>query len=129
MVVRMTKRLAICLLCLAELAHAEVLPDPTRPPESFISPTAGAVLAPPLVQSVFISPSHRSATIAGEVVMLGGNFRGAKLVNITENEIWLKTGESVQVLKVVPAVEKNVIKTVKTPTPVKDIPQRKVRER
>ena len=125
----MIKPLLICLLCLSDLALAEVLPDPTRPPESFINSSAGVVLAPPLVQSVFISPTHRSATIAGEVVMLGGSFRGAKLVSITENEIWLKTGESVQVLKVVPAVEKNVIKTVKTPTPVKESPQRKVRER
>ena len=129
MAVRMTKLLAIGLLCFFELAVAEALPDPTRPPESFITPSAGPVLAPPLVQSVFISPNHRSATIAGEVIMLGGNFRGAKLVNITESEIWLKTGESVQVLKVVPAVEKNVIKTVKTPTPVKDMSQGKVRER
>lgn len=126
----MKKRLAICLVCVSKLAVGEVLSDPTRPPEIFINSSAGVVMAPPLVQSVFISPSHRSATIAGEVVMLGGTFRGAKLVNITESEIWLKTGESVQVLKLVPAVEKNVIKTFKTPTPVQGLnPQGKVRER
>ncbi len=123
--------LGISLLLLINMAAAEILPDPTRPPESLIVAPAGSALTPPLLQSVFISPNHKSATIGGEVVMLGENFKGAKLIKLSETEIWLKTGESVQVLKLVPAVEKNVIKTIKTPAPVKspNAPGDKVRER
>lgn len=104
----MKYRVGILLLGLSAGIGAEILPDPTRPPDSILHPKAGGpkAEAAPVLQSVFISPSHKSATINGEVVLLGGNYRGAKLISINETEVRLKSGDVVQVLKLTPSVGK-----------------------
>ncbi|WP_426176276.1 MSHA biogenesis protein MshK [Massilia sp. TWR1-2-2] len=88
-------------------ASAQALQDPTRPPASMIKPQPGAAAvadAPsaPVLQSVLVArePGGRQvAVIDGEAVRLGGAFRGAVLVRISDGEVELQRGQQRQVLK------------------------------
>lgn len=82
------------------------LADPTRPPallaRNAASPAASVAPAGPVLQSVLIArqPGGRQvAVIDGETVRLGGTFRGAVLVRMTETEVELKRASGRQVLK------------------------------
>lgn len=104
----LTSMLAACALCAAQ-AHAQALQDPTRPPPLMAKAAAGALpgasaVAPagPVLQSVLIGRNaggRQVAVIDGETVALGGAFRGAVLVRMTENEVELLRGRERQVLK------------------------------
>jgi MSHA biogenesis protein MshK len=94
-------------------ARAESLPDPTRPPSEFEAPApaAGGAAVPsgaPLLQSVLISPQHKVAIISGETVTLGGKYHTARVVKISESEVVLNEGGSLQTLKLFPGVEKTM---------------------
>lgn len=100
------KRLALALALLAGLpaAPAATLPDPTRPPAALLPVASGASLsgaaAAPVLQSVLVSPGGRQvAVIDGETVALGGSFRGAKLVRVSETDVQLQRGRERQILK------------------------------
>lgn len=104
----MTTTVAAVLACCAHTAHAGPLVDPTRPPASLAKalsgPAAAAPAAPagPVLQSVLMArqPGGRQiAVIDGETVRLGGTFRGAVLVRMTNTEVELQRGASRQVLK------------------------------
>jgi MSHA biogenesis protein MshK len=92
-------------------ACAQALNDPTRPPASFGGAAdmdgdgagAGTVL-----QSVIISPTNKSAIISGVMVKLGEKYGDAVLVKVAESEVVLKSGNTSQVLKLLPGVEKRV---------------------
>lgn len=96
--------LALTLVLAAHAAHAQALQDPTRPPGQFGAHAgAGAALpAQPQLQSVLIAPAaggRRVAVIDGETVRLGGSFRGAQVVRMTQTEVELARGRERQVLK------------------------------
>ena len=102
----MTTTVAAVLACCAHTAHAGPLVDPTRPPASLAKalsgPAAPAAAVGPVLQSVLIArqPGGRQvAVIDGETVRLGGTFRGAVLVRMTNTEVELQRGASRQVLK------------------------------
>lgn len=91
---------------------AENLPDPTRPPATAADsgtqqgnsmPEAG-----PELQSVLISPKRKVAIISGQSVMLGEKFGEARVIKITENEVVLRNGQDVQVLKLFPGIQKKI---------------------
>ena len=92
-------------------ARAQVLTDPTRPPNA---PVAGEApeSGPPgtQLQSVLISPSRKLAVINGTMVPLGGMVGEAKLVKITESEVVLQKGSETEVLKLFPGVDKQLVK-------------------
>jgi MSHA biogenesis protein MshK len=94
-----------CLALLSAGAAAQ-MNDPTRPPSSFGTgePDTGGG-GGILLQSVVISPTHRSAIINGVLVPLGGKYGGAVLVEVTEKEAVLRSGGTRQVLKLHPGVE------------------------
>ena len=102
------KVLALIAVLAAMNATAQALVDPTRPPPGYASgdPELGVPTGGPVLQSVMISPSGRSAIISGEVVRLGQKYREAVLVRVAENEVVLKGGDGTQVLKLYPGVEK-----------------------
>ena len=88
-------------------AHAENLPDPTRPPAELWALAAGAVIhSGPVLQSVLISPVHKAAIISGETVTLGGQYGQARVVKISESEVVLNHGGNLQTLRLFPDVEK-----------------------
>lgn len=98
----------LVLLPLATAAGAQVLSDPTRPPAGVAAGegelTAGS--GAPVLQSVMISATGRTAIISGEVVPLNGKFGTAQVVRISESEVVLKDGGEEQVLKLYPGVQK-----------------------
>ena len=97
-------------------AGAQVLNDPMRPP-AYVEPEAGAGDAGgPVLQSVMISPTLKTAIINGQMVKLGGRFGNATLVKISESEVVLRSGGETQVLKMYPAIEKRASRK-KVPKP------------
>lgn len=88
-------------------AHAGQLRDPTRPPAQLYlargtAPGASASAAAPQLQSVLIgreAGGRHIAVIDGETVRLGDNFRGARVVRMTQTEVELMRGRERQVLK------------------------------
>lgn len=108
-----TVKRAIAALCLLPLtAGAQMLRDPTRPPDAILAPRAGAgadAVPPPVsgptLQSVLIArhPGGRHvAVIDGQTVALGENFKGARVTRMTDNEVVLVKGNTRQVLKLFP---------------------------
>jgi MSHA biogenesis protein MshK len=104
--VKLSAALALCAACALHPAGAQALADPTRPPAIMARPAGGspvaAVAAGPVLQSVLIgreAGGRQVAVIDGETVRLGGSFRGAVLVRITETEVELRRGHERQVLK------------------------------
>lgn len=65
-----------------------------------------APLPLPVLQSVLLSATRKAAIISGQTVMLGEKFGTARLVKLTPSEAVLRTGDSLQVLKLFPDVEK-----------------------
>ena len=98
--------LAAALALGAGAAMAQALVDPTRPPAVLTpaAPGAAAAASPagPVLQSVLIgreAGGRQVAVIDGETVRLGGKFRGAVLVRMTDTEVELKRGRERQGLK------------------------------
>ncbi len=94
--------LAAWLLCLAQVAAAEPLPDPTRPAIDLGAGTGGAgggaeavpvEAAPQGLQSTIISPQYRAAIINGETVRLGGKSGDSRLVDVREDSVVLQDAQ------------------------------------
>ena len=103
------KRLACCLLlAAANLASAQALQDPTRPPAVLMAAQGGAAqgaAAPadraPQLQSVLIArqPGGRHiAVIDGETLRLGELYKGARVTRIEQDAVELTRGRARQVL-------------------------------
>ena len=103
-----------CLVALAtglvSSARADALPDPTRPPAAMLSAPAAAASAPTdalQLQSVLLGHGRTpAAVISGELVLLGGRFRDARLVRVTERFAVLKGPQGDTVLSLTPAAIK-----------------------
>lgn len=95
-------------------AVAEELPDPTRPPASLAAPVAvpaeEAVASHPVVlQSIIISKTRRAAIIGGETVELGGKYGDAKLIEVNEGNVVLRSAQGRQVMTLFPDMKRNVV--------------------
>jgi MSHA biogenesis protein MshK len=92
--------------------RAQSMNDPMRPPTTLYSNTPGEtnVSAGPVLQSVKISPTERSAVIGGERVTVGGKYGDARVVRITDNEVVLRSAGGTETLKMYPGVEMNPVK-------------------
>jgi len=94
----------------ASPARADALPDPTRPPAAMLSAPAAAASAPTdalQLQSVLLGHGRTpAAVISGELVLLGGRFRDARLVRVTERFAVLKGPQGDTVLSLTPAAIK-----------------------
>lgn len=97
-------------LCCATHLRAEALVDPTRPPASLDALEAGGARAVsgPVLQSVLISPGRMVAIISGQAVKLGEKYGEARVVQITEGAVVLRSGKELQTLKLFPDVEKRM---------------------
>ncbi len=120
----MARHLKAGLLAATLLAGAssgqETLPDPTRPPAAMIDgqeSSAAAVTTGPVLQSVLLSRTRKSAIISGERVELGGVHGDARLVRLSEREAVLEGPEGRTVLHLLPGVER-------TPAAAKEIEKR-----
>ena len=91
------------------IAVAEELPDPTRPPAIIALPTiveSGAADNQPAgLRSIIISKTRRAAIIDDETVELGGKHGDARLVEVNEGGVVLKSAQGRQVLTLFPDVK------------------------
>ena len=109
----------ICALAAALSSHAhasaQVMIDPTRPPRSAAAAqpgdAAGETPPAPILQSVMITPTRRSAIIGGERVELGGRYGDAQVVKITESEVVLRSAARTEVLRMYPEVDKKAARS------------------
>ena len=106
------RRMAVGGFCLLSSVfcplHAEELPDPTRPPARFVAPAPGGEAVPdqpPGLQSVIISKTRRAAIINGETVELGGKYGDAKLIEVNEGNVVLRSAQGRQVMTLFPDVK------------------------
>lgn len=97
--------LAAMLCATSMAAFANELPDPTRPPAALhAAPSASAPGDTLRLQSVLLGTGRTpAAVISGELVLLGGQVRGARLVRITERHAVLKGPLGETVLALLPA--------------------------
>lgn len=112
---------AAVLLLTGTGAGAQAINDPTRPPAGFMAPPAdeGAAARGPVLQSVKISRAGSSAIIGGETVKLGGKYRDARLVRISENEVVLRSASGTEILRMYPGVEiRPVVPEARAGTPL-----------
>lgn len=111
--------------CVATVG-AQGMIDPTRPPAAVSSGAAGdaGAAALPILHSIKISPSQRSAIIDGEIVHQGGKFGDARVIKITENEVVLRSAAGTEILRLFPDVS---IKPVVTESAVGKKPNTKKR--
>lgn len=91
------------------IAVAEELPDPTRPPVIIALPTivesGAADNQPAELRSIIISKTRRAAIIGNETVELGGKHGDARLVEVNEGGVVLKSEQGRQVLTLFPDVK------------------------
>ena len=100
--------LGAVLALLPAVASAQIATDPTRPATGFVAEVPEGAVTPNQLQSVMISPTRRAAIINGVVVELGQKYGDAVLMGVAEDQVVLRSGDSRQVLKLHPAVEKKV---------------------
>jgi MSHA biogenesis protein MshK len=103
------RALGAILALVPAVAAAQIATDPTRPPAGLAADPALAgeeAGGGPVLQTVMISPSLRAAIISGRLVRLGEKYGDAVLVKVSENEVVLRIGDELQVLRMHPRVEK-----------------------
>lgn len=84
--------------------RAQVLTDPTRPPDAV---EAQGAVAGPVVQSIIIGPGRkRAAVVGGERVEVGDSYGGATVARITDAGVFLKGSEGETFLPASAGVEK-----------------------
>lgn len=90
--------LAWCLVGLATTSVAETLRDPTMPPAQLLqkSGVASESYSGPVLQSTKLGEPSNAVMISGEMVSIGQQYRGAKLVKVTENSAELKGADGKQ---------------------------------
>jgi len=109
MVAYLTLGFALIISLGAPRSLAQGLTDPTRPPREILGGGAGAAepaanLSP--AQIVIISTDRRQATINGRTVALGGRYGDATLVQISDEEIVLRRGDTTEVIKLYSSVHR-----------------------
>lgn len=104
----------LSLTGMAAVAWAQV-PDPTKPPASETAPAAAGVspgaTAPTAtgVQAVFIRATGKSgAVIDGQYVEVGGKIGDKRVVKISESEVVLLGAGGREVIRLSPAVTKEL---------------------
>ncbi len=104
--------LAVVLTAWPLSSDAQAMNDPTRPPESVLSTVPGSEeqVGAPLLQSVMLSRTERSAIIGGELVKLGGKYRDARVISITETEVVLRSAHGIETLRLYPKIEMKPVK-------------------
>lgn len=96
-----------------KLTYAEMLRDPTMPPArlGLVEADVMPVETPkPVLQSVALGTTHKSALINGETVLLGQQFEGLTLVKLTASEAFLQARNGqIEVLRMEFPIQKNAV--------------------
>ena len=112
---RLLKALLLVLLGGMAPAHADSVPDPTRPATEWLAAQPAASgghaafsNAAPEVQVLVIGPTRKFAIVGGQTVRLGETFNGAKLVGILSDGVVMQKDGSKEKLSMNPAVVKKL---------------------
>ena len=114
--------------CSAINAQGQIVNDPTRPPPGIYESETSDAAKGPVLQSVMITSTERSAIIGGERVKLGGKYGEARVIVITANEVVLRSPSGTETLRMYPDVDMKM-KQAEVPTPAAVKPARKTRPR
>lgn len=103
------------LLCMSLPAVAAgISNDPTQPPADLSSISAAETRASTSqIQSITINKKQRYAMINGDMVKVGDTINAGRIVQITENGVWVKSGNEVSHLPMFPNVTKRNRTTTK----------------
>ena len=88
-------------------AWGQGISDPTRPPAALsagASAESGSAPAP-VLSSIKITPTEKTAVIGGETVRLGGRYGDARVIKITDSEVVLRTSAGTETLRLYPEVD------------------------
>lgn len=109
MAARLTLRFATGVLAglAACAAQADALPDPTAPPAR-IETEAGESRPNHALTAIKLSRGQKIAVIDGQEVAVGGRYQDGRVVRIGENEVVLRRGRELTVLRLYPDIEKKV---------------------
>lgn len=101
---RLTKATAALTALLAFASvNAEDLPDPTRPPAALgMNAEDAAGYQGPGLQSIYVSPSRREATVDGQPVKVGGKIGEATVIGITDDAVIVREGKELRTLRLFP---------------------------
>ena len=109
----MALRLIFMLMSMSLAAHAENLPDPTRPPANLDGGiTLTAQPSGPALQVIRTINGRRSAMISGQEVKSGSKLGDAVVMRIDEDRVLLRGPDGIQTLKLFPEVEKRPVALV-----------------
>ena len=107
--------MALAMSILTDVAMAQSLADPTRPPQLVMPESAAEqTLAGPVLQSILIAPQRRVAIISGQTVELNGKYGELTLIRMSETEVVLRNPQNpkeTQTLKLFPGVDKRMSPT------------------
>ena len=99
-------------LMFAQIALAQNLPDPTRPPTVMMASSVNSeALAGPVLQSILIGPNRHVAIIGGQTVAINGKYGDHTLIKLTETEAVLRSdskGKELLTLKLFPDLDKKL---------------------
>lgn len=98
--------MSLLLIALLGVAHAETLPDPTRPAIGWNAAAQADLPSGPQLHAIRSQGGVRSALIDGQEVRIGSKFADAVVTRIDEDRLWLRGPGGVQELKLFPEVEK-----------------------
>ena len=98
--------LSLLSLMFCQLAAAQNLPDPTRPPTVLAAVVSAEAVSGPVLQSILIAPNRHIAIISGQTVALNGKYGDQTLIRMTETEVVLRNGKQLQILKLFPDFNK-----------------------
>lgn len=102
------RMMAFALVALLAMpATAGSLPDPTALP-STQAPDGGDDQQAWTLTAIKLSRKQKIAVIDGQEVAVGGRYRDARVVRISESEVVLRRGRDTTVLKLYPHVEKKL---------------------
>jgi MSHA biogenesis protein MshK len=92
---------------LTAVVSAQGLSDPTRPPSAMSSsaPAENAAAVAPVLSSIKITPTEKTAVIGGETVRLGGRYGDARVIKITDSEVVLQKSSGNETLRLFPDVD------------------------
>ena len=108
--------IALLVLGWCGVTWGQVITDPTRPAPAWLAAQPKAPGMPaaetntiPTLQLLMLGKSRKYAIIGGQMVKLGDNYNGSKLVAIRPDAVVLQSDGALQTLKIQPAIQKTVI--------------------
>lgn len=112
----MAKHLTLaCLSLFLSMSHsswADSVVDPTQPPAGLNSiSTADTGTDASTIQSVTLTKKQRYAMINGETVKVGDTIKAGRIIQITETEVWVRSGNEVSRIALFPNVSKQYHRT------------------